>query len=340
MPVAQFRPQRKCQPSLAAFAFAFVNIAAFFLCTTLNIAQAQNCYLPGSFSMDFGAVTSGGAAATSNITITCEPDYSGAQRTLYYQVCIYINPGDWSVGQPTRRMTNYNGAFLNYNLFSDPARTQLIGAPGTFPVYRVQISISPGSPKSTHVPIYGWVYPGQAVPSTHPFQEYNQEGLLRFRYDTAPFTHSQEDCSYGGLGGGETAFGSSGVLARFDDSCWIVTTNLDFGSVVPPQKPVLSTANIRVQCPPGTTWKVSLSQGANFDGVFRRMAGPGGFVKYQLYQDESKSQVWGDTEGNMVSGSTGAEGQAASLTVYGEAPRQPEVVVGNYSDTIIATLYF
>lgn len=337
MSVTCLRPQRKYRFGLSSC--VIIHLATFFLCAIVSTAQAQSCYIKGAFGMDFGTVTGAGGAATSNLTYTCAPDYSSARLTLYYQICIYIYPGDWSAAQPTRRMTNYTGAFLNYDLFFDPARTQRIGPPGTVPVYQLQTSVSPGSPTSVHAPIYGWVYPGQAVPSNSPFQEQGLLGRLRYRYGTASFPQSS-DCTTGGSGGGEVSFNSSGVLARYDESCVIVATDLDFGSVGPPQTPVRSTADIRVQCAPGTVWKVALNHGMNFDGVFRRMAGPGGFVKYQLYQDESRSVEWGDTEASMASGTIEAGGATALLTVYGEVPRQPEVARGQYSDTVIATLYF
>lgn len=57
-------------------------------------------------------------------------------------------------------------------------------------------------------------------------------------------------------------------------------------------------------------------------------------------QDESRSVEWGDTEASMASGIIEAGGATALLTVYGEVPRQPEVARGQYSDTVIATLYF
>ncbi|WP_426990947.1 Csu type fimbrial protein [Cupriavidus sp. 30B13] len=288
--------------------------------------------------MNFGTVTSSGRAATSSLTVTCQPDFSSGQ-TNYYQVCIYLNPGNWSVGQPTRRMSNYNGAYLNYDLFSDPAHTQNIGAPGTTPVYSVQVAAAPATPQTVDIPIYGWTYPGQAVPAIQAFEEQGTLGLLRFRYSTAGFP-SSADCTTGGTAGGSLSFSSSGVYAAFEHACWVTATDIDFGAVAPPQAPLRENGNIRLQCAPGTSWRVGLDNGQSFDGSMRRMAGPGGYVRYQIYRDPGNTQVWGNDDASMVSGTTDSAGNTASVTVYGQVPAQPNLAVGNYVDTIVVTLYY
>lgn len=301
--------------------------------------QAQSCYVNGAFGLDFGSVSVRGSAASSAIRFTCAPDYATG-ATYYYQVCIYLNPGQWSAGQPTRRMSDYNGHFLNYDLFSDPAHTQIIGAPGSTPTFRLNAAVSPGTPKTTHAPIYGWVYPGQAVPAAHIFQEQGTQGLLRYRFSTTGYPSTTEDCTAGGMGGATSEFSSSGVVATFENSCWIVATDLEFGSTPAPQREIRSEATIRVNCPPGTTWRVGLSNGQNADGASRRMAGVGGFVRYQLYRDSAHAEVWGDDEESQASGSTGAHGATELLTVYGAIPAQSSVGLGLYADTIVATLYY
>ena len=302
-------------------------------------ALAQSCYVSGAFGMNFGTVTSSGRAASSSVNHTCAPDYSGAGNTFYYQLCLYIGPGEWSAGQPTRRMTNYNGAYLLYDLFSDPAHTQLIGAPGTTPVYQVFLAVPPGTPRTADAPVHGWVYPGQSVPAVAGFQEQGHQGLLRYRYATTGYPQSA-DCTTGGLGGGSTGFHSSGVLATYDNGCWIAATDLDFGRVTPPLVLLRGTASIRVQCAPGTPWKVGIDNGQNFDGEMRRMAGVGGFVKYQLYLDQSLTRVWGNDDTSVARGTTDTSGNIVTLTVYGGVSPQPDVAAGSYTDTLVATLYY
>ncbi|MGE8659053.1 MAG: spore coat U domain-containing protein [Achromobacter sp.] len=320
-------------------ASAFRWLASLALTACGPAALAQNCYVQGAFGMDFGSVTASGRAAASSIKFNCEPDY-GRGGTFYYQVCLYLSPGQWSAGQPTRRMSNYNGAFLNYDLFSDPAHTQLLGAPGSTPVDQFRVVVPPGSPRTTQAPVYGWVYPGQSVGAARVFQEQGIQGLLRYRFSSSGYPASTDDCSAGGSGGGSVTFSSSGVLATYDNACWIVATDLDFGSTAPPLRPVRAEGTIRVQCAPGTSWRVGLSDGQHRDGGSRRMAGAQGYVRYEIYRDSSFTEVWGDDESSQASGSTGPAGNTVLLTVYGEVPPQPDLGMGAYTDTIVATLYY
>ena len=302
-------------------------------------AQAQSCYINSGLSMNFGLVTGTGRAASSSVNYTCAPDYSSARNTLYYQVCLFIGPGTSSTGTSPRRMTNYHGDYLYYELFSDPVHSQPIGAPGSTPVYQIFTAVAPGAAVAVRAPIYGWVYAGQAVSAVHMFEEQRQPGELRYRFSTTAFPNST-DCSMGGTGGGRVSFGSFGVHAYYDNGCTVAASNLNFGRVTPPQAAVHETSRISVQCASGTPWRVALDNGLNFDGNMRRMAGAGGYVKYQLYKDESHTDVWGGEATDMREGATDANGTVASLTVYGEVPPQPEVQAGTYTDTVVVTLHY
>ena len=309
-----------------------------FLALQIHPVQAQSCYPGNTFDMNFGTVNSSGGMTNSPVIVICQPDHSGGQ-TFYYQVCVFITLGSSSGGQPTRRMTNYMGDYLNYDLFGDPAHTQHVGPPGTTPVLQRQIAASPATPQTVDIPIYGLVYPGQSVPATHPFQEQGMTTIVHFRYSTAGFPVSA-DCMTGGSGGGSFTLGSAGIHATFADSCWVAATDIDFGSTAPPQSALRENGNIRVQCAPGTVWRIGLDNGQNFDGSMRRMAGPGGYVRYQLYLDAANTEVWGNDDTDMAVGTTDTAGNTASLTVYGAVPAQPNLAVGNYVDTIVVTLYY
>lgn len=325
-------------PAMLRGSTVLLYCIAVFAAFHIQSAHAQSCHTNGAFNMDFGTVNSSGRATTSSISTTCQPDFSGG-RTYYYLECIFLNLGVWSAGQPTRRMSDYNGHYLNYDLFADPAHTQHVGEPGTTPVLQRAIVVPPGAEQTVNISIYGWVYPGQAVPPTNTYQEQGVSGLIRYRYSTSGFPVST-DCATGGAGGGSYAVGAAGITATFEDSCWVAATDIDFGPTGPPQSVLREQGNIRVQCAPGAVWRVGLDNGQNFDGSMRRMAGAGGFVRYQLYLDAANTQVWGNDDTNMAAGTTDAAGNTASLTVYGMVPAQPDLAVGNYIDTIVVTLYY
>jgi spore coat protein U-like protein len=302
-------------------------------------AHAQQCFVSGAFGLNFGEVNERGKDAHSQLTYTCAPDYSGAGATLHYRLCLSLGPGQWSAGQPTRRLGNYNGDFLSYDLFSDPARTRLIGAEGSLPVYQLDLTVPPGAPRSGDAQIYGRVYPGQSVNATAIFQEQGINGVLRYRYSRGELPAST-DCSSVGSGGGSVSIGSSGVYASVENSCWIVADDLNFGSAPPPLRPLHAQTTIRMQCPPQTAWRISLDTGRHFDGSNRRMAGGSGFVRYLLFRDAGLTAPWGQTPDEMAMGTTDVTGNVISLTVYGEVPVQTGVERGLYSDTVLVTLYY
>ncbi|WP_158543546.1 Csu type fimbrial protein [Dyella solisilvae] len=301
--------------------------------------RAQSCYVSGSFGMNFGAVTRNGGSSSSDVDIECSPDYTGANRTFYYRVCMYMGPGASSAGQPTRRMTNYNGSYLNYDLFADPAHTQLIGDVGSTFNYQVESVVPPGAVVALHDFVYGLVYPNQSVPASYQYQEVGILGTVRYRYNTVSGSTSP-DCSSGGLGGGTTTFNTSGVLATFENSCTVTATDLDFGQVSTPTQAVNGLSTILVQCPANTTWQVGLDNGLNYNAGLRRMSGQGNFVSYQLYRDASRTQVWGNTPDAMSTGATDASGNPVDITVYGQVSAQPDAPAGQYADTVVVTLYY
>jgi spore coat protein U-like protein len=313
-------------------------LARVVLMLVCGAAHAQSCYVSGAFTLKFGTVTSHGGTSTSTVDIVCAPDYSGG-RTYYYQVCLYMGPGSESAGQPTRRMTNYNGWYLDYDLYSDPGHSQLIGAVGSSPVYRIGAVVPPGDASvTTRADVYGMVYPNQTVAAGN-YQEHNIPGTMRYRFSTVSGGISP-DCSSGGIGGGSVGFSSSGVLATFENTCQVTATDLDFGRTIPPTQAVDRVSTIHVQCPANTPWQVGLGNGLNYNAGTRRMAGQRGFVGYQLYRDASRTREWGNTEDTMVAGSTGASGNVVDLQLYGRVPMQPDVAVGEYGDTVVVTLYY
>lgn len=61
-------------------------------------------------------------------------------------------------------------------------------------------------------------------------------------------------------------------------------------------------------------------------------------MAYELYQDASRSKVWGN-DGDALLSATGT-GLAETKTVYVRVPQNQNVPAGTYTDTIIATVSF
>src|SRR5690606_32308478 len=96
-----------------------------------GIARAQQCWIHGDFWMDFGSVTPAGAKGTTYVTYRCQAPYAAR---YHFRMCLFIGPGNQGGINP-RRMTNYNGSYLEYDLYSDPGRQAILGGVGTAPAY-------------------------------------------------------------------------------------------------------------------------------------------------------------------------------------------------------------
>lgn len=304
-------------------------------------AMAQQCNSSG-FGIDFGTLTQGGTAEViAALPYKCQANVN----TTYYAVCLYIPEGpsgstnDMSGINP-RRMTDYNGHSLTYTLYSDPARTQVIGPQGSgYPVYTTSFSVPGGwSQPDRTLSVYGRAGPvTSGTPSGH-YQAQNGGIVLQYAWsNTAPPTSCQQ-----GPNTATAGVGFSGARATVSNACVvsISATDLNFGTTASLSSPVDSTSTISLNCPPNTAWRMGLSNGQHAQGTQRRMAGPGGqFVNYELYRNAGRTQRWGnDTSGgtDTVNGPSGTN----TFTVHGRVPAQAVPAAGTYADTVTVTLTY
>lgn len=304
-------------------------------------AEAQSCFIPGSFTLDFGSVTAAGKDANGTVPYTCQS--YGFAEPLYYRICLFLDIGNQGPGATTsRRMINYSAnTYMDYELYSDPARTQILGpATSGAPVYSWTIVVPPSTQLPNTALVYGRVPPGSNT-AAGVHQEQNNGGVLRFRYATGAPPPLVNGCQSGGMGGGSASVSSSGVHATFVNTCTILTaTDLQFGAVGALNVAHSQTSTIQLRCPTGTVWRVGLDNGLHpLGATTRRMAGPGGHVTYELYRDSARTQRWGNTVGTDTSQGTGTN-STQTLTVFGRVPAQTSPGAGAYSDTIRITLTF
>lgn len=99
------------------------------------------------------------------------------------------------------------------------------------------------------------------------------------------------------------------------------------------------TGEVVVRCPRPDRFSLALSEGLGDFGM-RRMRGPGGAeLRYNLYLDPARRQVWGDG----VSGGTArlagqSDGRRAAIfTVYGRVPPGQSAPPGAYGDALAIT---
>lgn len=337
---ASARALARLRNSHAAWAAALL-LAALLLMP--GQARAQSCWINGAANLNFGTVTAGANTdAQSSLGFQCQS--GGFGLTLNFRVCVFVGEGNIA-GMAPRRMTNHNGALMNYDLYADAARTQLIGPAGAnFPTYD-QVSTVPGNftTISGNFTLYGRVPAGQSLPAAFPYQGLPAGSVMRYSYGFL-FTPSENDCRTGVpgriLGGsGEVPFAWSGVNASFENTCRVVlATDLDFGNANTLTGNRDQTSTIQLQCATGTAWRVALDNGVNNNGNNRRMASGANRIAYELYRNSNRTQRWGNNNGSDVNGTGNDTVQA--LTVYGRVPAQANPARGSYADTVTVTLTY
>lgn len=132
------------------------------------------------------------------------------------------------------------------------------------------------------------------------------------------------------------------VLITIESACSIDTpsaTDIDFGTVASTATNIQAEGTLSVNCTPQTPWDIQLDAGQNSGGDITARAmsdGAGNLVPYQLYQEASRTTVWGGTEGVDTVDGVGT-GEVQEITVYGLVP-SANFPAGSYSDTVTATV--
>lgn len=312
-------------------------------------AQAQSCWVGSGPVIAFGEVGTAGKDTSDNLTFTCQRSFL---QPAAFRVCLSLPGGSPIAGVNPRWMTNNNGAQMAYNLYSDSARSQIIGPFGSgFPAYSTTLVLANfGTLEGNGIfQIYARAFAGQSLPATHAFQAQINGGQLRYSYNLGSFlappptppTLAQCLSGNGASGSGIVNGIYTGVSATFANTCQIATaTDLDFGSTSVLIGNRDRTSTIEFRCPTGTAWRVGLDNGSHPNGTTRRMASAAGnHIQYELYRDNSRTQRWGNTVGTDTSNGNGTN-VVQSLTVYGRVPVQPLAAPGAYSDTVTVTLTY
>lgn len=133
------------------------------------------------------------------------------------------------------------------------------------------------------------------------------------------------------------------VTLRILADCTIAANSLDFGQTGVITASITGSSTINVTCTNTTPYNVGLDAGtgAGSAGTTRFLNGTGAntdTVAFNLYRTPG-SGLWGSNQGVDTMAGTG-NGNAQTLTVYGEVPAQKAPTPDNYKSTITATVYF
>ena len=146
-----------------------------------------------------------------------------------------------------------------------------------------------------------------------------------------------------------TAASNFTVSAAVTATCSISTVNMNFGNYDPvtthATTPLDVNGSVTIACTKGTTTYIDLNPGsntANAVGTTRAMATAGpDYLSYELYQDNTFTTVWGvGNPGNAFVPPVAPSKAPRTFTIYGRIPSGQDRTVGNYSDTVTATVNF
>jgi spore coat protein U-like protein len=137
-----------------------------------------------------------------------------------------------------------------------------------------------------------------------------------------------------------TATDNIAVSASVSSVCSVDAGAMAFGEVAL-SGATDGTSSITVNCTGGGAYTVGLGNGLHNVVAQRKLQSGSNLLNYGLFKEVGHTNRWGDTGGELVSGTGSAADQV--LTVYGQIASGQTLVSGNgtpYTDTILVTLTY
>lgn len=331
-----------------AFAFALPGIArADTTCTATTVA-----------GLAFGNVATIGVTDTqTSFSITCSTTSLTVLGSAKVRLCLSLGAGSTGGSNYTpRQMTDAASDVLQYQIYSDAARSQIWGGVGNAsapnPVvldFNYSVPVIGGSQTINNIILYGRVPAGQVLSAGSYSSSFTgTQVTMQYSYNeviigTPPTPTS---CTSGGTGyksaSGAFPFTASATVPTQCHS--YLTADLDFGQVGGSVASAIDrTTTFGLTCTNHTAWNIGLNNGLYASGSTRRMrqgtTGNYTYVSYEMYRDSSRSIRWGNTVGTDTLSGTGT-GSAQTLTIYGRVPSPQTPPAGNYSDTVTITITY
>jgi spore coat protein U-like protein len=131
------------------------------------------------------------------------------------------------------------------------------------------------------------------------------------------------------------------VVSSVEGTCEIRAFDFSFGTYVQgdPAPGITTGGRIEVSCTEGQVYYVGLDSGSHPSGTQRNMEGPGGtLIPYALYHISDNIRTpWGDIGSGTEAWGVG-RGSWVSYPVHGEMRPGDDVPLGQYKDTVTATI--
>lgn len=307
-------------------------------------AQAATGCSASVTALDFNSANPADGTTTATISYECNT-YAFLTRVAV-SMCFAIDAGS-ALGSTiaARRMTNSYGDPLGFQMFKDPARTQVWGDSSASPGY-LEIQLDYWAflyeRRAGSIEIYGKLSDiSQAAAGSYSNMLSNARLIYSYREGTNP---NPPKCNQGNDG----SIVSIPFEARVDvrPSCSVITaSNMSFNPGGMPLSGtrtgnLVSTSTIDLTCTRRTSWQVGLDDGlhATPAGVRQMCNADGACIAYQLYKPDGASPWGDDIDVDTMEGSSA--GTSQSLTVHGRVDDQPLAQAGRYSDTVKVTLTY
>lgn len=132
------------------------------------------------------------------------------------------------------------------------------------------------------------------------------------------------------------------VRMVIEESCTISSAPTDIDFLTHTRStgtPVTATGTLSVNCSEGTPYQIGLDSGIHSESAGeRRMSNGSVLVPYNLYQDATRTNRWGNTEGTDMKSAVGTATDQ-DHTVFGEVP-STNFPAGTYTDTVTARVVY
>lgn len=143
----------------------------------------------------------------------------------------------------------------------------------------------------------------------------------------------------------ESATGRIEVSAFVVSNCHLTVAPLVFGEYDPlgtHQATFLdASTELRLVCSRDSRATLSLDGGRNATGPdARRLSNAGEFLVYQIFQDPTRTQPWGEGLNARTLSEFSGSREPERITIYGRIPAGQQVLSGAYSDSVTAKVDF
>jgi len=306
-------------------------------------ASAQSCTITpasGSFgSIDVLPGTS--IDSTATLTVSCTGTANNTVR-----LCIEMGRGASAAGPSSERALTVASEYLDFEFYSDSARTQLWGSWGSVVTaygtngITSDLALGPSGSATQNITVYARILASQTAKIPQTYSWNGSSPAQRYGYVSASVCPT----------GGATAVSSGSTwTATIPANANVSATAMNFGSTSSLLSNLDSSATISVQATNTTPYSIGLGNGANASGSQRRVrqGATSNFINYNLYTDAARSQAW--TTSTATTSCTGGAstcvlgtgtGSSQSTTVYGRVPPQAIPAAGTFTDTVVVTVTF